>query len=149
MLGHASADFQVVQIQLSPEAETQNYTRGTGQQTIDSKYVVDTVPVVSNSTLNFTQIQNLTYQALLYELREQDGQTVAPVSPNWFGVAIPNPANFDLSSDVDVVLYFHPEPAQAGFSNADYFNKNGANGTDWKQLFAFADRLGGQMAGAD
>jgi hypothetical protein len=82
------------------------------------------------------------------ELRQQDGQTVASVSPNWFGVAVPNPANFDLSSDVYVVRYFHPEPAQAGFNDADYFNKNGANGTDWKQLYAFADRLGGQMAGS-
>ncbi len=102
----------------------------------------------SNTTLKFTSASNLTYRALLYELREQDGVTPASVVPNWLGVAIPNPDNFDLSSDVYVVLYFHPTPSQAGFSNADYAAKSGANGTDWKQLFAFADRLGGQMAGA-
>jgi hypothetical protein len=117
-------------------------------QIIDSKYGVDRVPVQSNTTLGFTQIQNLPYLALLYELRELDGVTTAAVSPNWFGVAIPNPANFDLSSDVYVVLYFHPTPAQAGFDNRDYQDKSGANGTDWKQLYAFVDRLGGQMTAA-
>ena len=99
--------------------------------------------------LTFIKIHNLTYHALLYEVREPDGVTVASVSPNWFGVAIPDSANFDLSSDVYVVLYFHPTPGQAHFSNADYLAKNGASGgTDWKQLYAFVDRLGGQMAGA-
>jgi hypothetical protein len=104
--------------------------------------------VQSDSVLNFTEIQNLNYRALLYELREQDGVTPASVSPNWFGVAIPNSGNFDLSSGVYIVLYFHPEPKQAGFSNLDYPTKDGSNGTDWKQLYAFADRLGGQMAAA-
>jgi hypothetical protein len=69
--------------------------------------------------------------------------------PNWFGVAIPDPDHFDLSSDVHVIIYFHPTPGQAGYnSTVDYPTKTDANGTDWKQLFAYIDRLGGQMAAA-
>ena len=102
----------------------------------------------SNSAPNFTSIQSLNYRALLYELREQDGVTPASVIPNWFGVAIPNSENFDISSDIYTVLYFHPQPNQAGYNNTDYHTKSGSTGTDWKQLYAFADRLGGQMAAA-
>ncbi len=110
------------------------------------------MPVQSSSSaqLNFTTIQNLPYQALLYELQDAQGSPVQ-LSPNWFGVAIPDPANFDVSSDVYVILYFHPTPQQSGalFNNTDYPQKDGASGgTDWKQLFAFVDRLGGQMTAA-
>jgi len=138
----------VVGIDLTPEGATQNFTRGTGAQTIDSKYGVDAVPVQSNSALTFTQLQNLNYRALLYEVRQSDGVTPASVSPNWFGVAIPNPGSFDISGDVYTVLYFHPETNQAGYRNSDYPTKGSAHGTDWKQLFAYVDRLGGQMAAA-
>jgi hypothetical protein len=148
VLGHSSAKFKVVGIELAPEGATQNFTRGTGAQTIDSKYAVDTVPVLSNSAPTFTQLQGLNYRALLYEVRELDGVTPASVSPNWFGVAIPNPASFDISGDVYTVLYFHPETNQAGYSNLDYPTKGSSHGTDWKQLFAYVDRLGGQMAAA-
>ena len=70
------------------------------------------------------------------------------MAPNWFGVAIPNPDTFDLHSDVYVVLYFHPIPGQAGYLDSDYPAKTGQFGTDWKQLYGYIDRLGGQMAGA-
>jgi hypothetical protein len=110
------------------------------------------VPVQSSPSaqLNFSTLQSLPYQALLYEVQDAQGSP-ASLSPNWFGVAIPDPANFDVSSDVYVILYFHPTPQQSGalFNNADYLNKDGASGgTDWKQLFAFVDRLGGQMTAA-
>jgi hypothetical protein len=131
-----------------------NYTRGTGPQTIVPKYILDSqfVPVQSNTTLGFIDSsapngQGFAYQALLYEL--QQGGVPAPVSPNWFGVAIPNPANFNLTSDVYVVLYFHPTPSQAFYNSVDYIAKDGASGgTDWKQLFGYVDRLGGQMTAA-
>jgi hypothetical protein len=115
---------------------------------------------VSNSPLNFTEIQpTLNYRALLYEL--QQGGAAASVSPNWFGVAIPNSDHFDFSSNiVYIVLYFHPYPAQPGalFNNADYFKKGVTppptgyptpGFTDWAELYGFADRLGGQMAAAE
>jgi hypothetical protein len=138
-----------------------NYTRGTGPQTIVSKYILDSpfVPVQSNTALGFTDSpgpnsQGFTYRALLYELQQSGAP--AFVSPNWFGVAIPNPDNFDLTSDVYVVLYFHPTPSQAFYDNppsGDYNTKRGASGanpprTDWKQLFGYVDRLGGQMTAA-
>jgi hypothetical protein len=162
VLGQHSSAFNVARVELSPnapryvlDAAAQTITRGTGSQTIDSKLVVDQVPVQSSSSakLGFTTIQNLTYQALLYELQDVQGSPVS-LSPNWFGVAIPDPTNFDLSSDVYVILYFHPTPQQSGalFNNAEYNpdkdGANGASGTDWKQLFAFVDRLGGQMTAA-
>jgi hypothetical protein len=106
------------------------------------------VPVQSEAVLGFSQLQGLTYRALVYELQDDNGNT-STIVPNWFGVAIPNPANFDLSSDVYVILYFHPTPGQAGYSDQDYLAKRGASGTDWKQLYAYIDRLGGQMAAAN
>jgi hypothetical protein len=116
---------------------------------IDRKLVVRDVPVQSGSVpvLQFKHEHQLVYRALLYELRDIAGNT-SDVAPNWFGVAIPDPGNFDLSSTVNIVLYFHPRPGQAGYNDADYLNKNGANGTDWRRLYAYVDRLGGQMTAA-
>ena len=151
MIGQPSSTFQVTSRDLSPVGVTPTYTRGTGLlQTIDSKVVVAPVPVQSGGAgLGFLPpIGPLTYRALLYELHNPTGE-VSDISPNWFGVAIPNPGNFDLNSDVYVVLYFHPIPGQAGYRDQDYLAKSGTHGgTDWKQLYAYVDRLGGQMAGA-
>jgi hypothetical protein len=157
-LGKPSS-FKVARVELSLSAPkyvlnaaAQTVTRGTGSQTIENKLVVDPVPVQSSPSakLNFNTTQNLSYHALLYEVQDAQGSPVS-LSPNWFGVAIPDLANFDLSGDVYVILYFHPTPQQSGalFNNADYQNKDGASGgTDWKQLFAFVDRLGGQATAA-
>src|SRR5262249_30857495 len=147
-----SSTFQVTSIELHPDAVAARFTRGTGSQSIASKLVVADLPVQSNTVLNFKQIQQqLNYRALLYELRDKVGNNAGRVSnvvPNWFGVAIPNPANFDLSKNVYVIIYFHPMPLQAGYRDADYPAKTGTSGgTDWKQLYAYVDRLGGQMAG--
>lgn len=119
-------------------------------QTIASKLVVAQVPVQSDTVLNFNQANGLSYRALLYELRDKaTGTITSSVVPNWFGVAIPNPDTFDISADVFVVIYFHPTPGQAGYRDQDYPAKTGTQGgTDWKQLYAYVDRLGGQMAGA-
>ena len=82
-------------------------------------------------------------------MREQDGITPAKVVPNWFGAAIPEPDKFNIDGDVYVILYFHPLPSQAGYRNIDYPTKSGDHGgTDWKRLYAYVDRLGGQAAGA-
>jgi hypothetical protein len=148
-LGQPSSLFQVTRIDLVPQGITANYTRGTGAQTIDSKLVVDGVPVASDTVLDFTHANTLSYQALLYELRDKPTGNTSSIVPNWFGVAIPSPDSFDLSADVYVVLFFHPTPLQAGYRDQDYFAKTGtAGGTDWKQLYAYVDRLGGQMVGA-
>jgi hypothetical protein len=109
------------------------------------------VPVQSGAALDFSQIEStLTYRAMLYELHDKAApNNTANIVPNWFGVAIPNPDTFDLSSDVYVVLYFHPTPGQANYRDQDYPAKTGTQGgTDWKQLYAYVDRLGGQMTGA-
>lgn len=118
--------------------------------TIASKLVVSPVPVVTDTVLNFTPPANgLTYRALLYELRDKVTGVTSNIVPNWFGVAIPSPNTFDLSGDVYVIIYFHPTPLQAHYRDADYPAKAGtAGGTPWKQLYAYVDRLGGQMVGA-
>ena len=147
-MGQPSSTYLVTPIGLVPEGVTANYTRGTGPQSIDSKLVVANVPVQSDPVLNFNPIGPLTYRALLYELHDMSTGNTSNVAPNWFGVAVPNPDNFNLLSDVYVVLYFHPTPGQAFYSDLDYAAKNGAHGTDWTQLYAYVNRLGGQMAGA-
>lgn len=107
------------------------------------------MPVQSGAVLDFKSIGPVTCRALLYELRDKVTGATSKIVPNWFGVAIPNPDNFDLSSDVYVVVYFHPTPGQAFYRDPDYPDKTGTKGgTDWKQLYAYVDRLGGQMAGA-
>ena len=125
---------------------TAKFTRGTGVHTIASKLVVSGVPVASNAVLNFQTATALSYRALLYELHDRPSGNLSTQAPNWFGVALPTA--FDLSGDVLVIIYFHPTPGQAHYNNDDYQNKNGAAGTDWRQLYAYVDRLGGQMAGA-
>jgi hypothetical protein len=137
-----------VRTNLFPDAVTAKFTRGTGVQphTIASKLVVANLPVQSNTVLNFEQATELSYRALLYELHDRPSGVLSTKAPNWFGVALPTA--FDLSGDVYVIVYFHPRPGQAGYNDADYQNKNGASGTDWRQLYAYVDRLGGQMAGA-
>jgi len=136
----------VVRRELIPDAVTARFTRGTGVHTIASKLVVADLPVQSNTVLDFTTVQELRYQALLYELHERPAGNLTSKSPNWFGVALPT--GFDLSGDVYVIIYFHPTPGQAHYNDADYQAKNGAGGTDWRQLYAYVDRLGGQMAAA-
>lgn len=81
-------------------------------------------------------------------------QVEGSVVPDWFGVAIPDGIT-DFSRPI---LYFHPSTAGAGYedgvNNATYFGKNKsaairtAKETKWLDLFAYVDRLGGQLAGA-
>jgi hypothetical protein len=138
----------VVSIPLAPQG---NFTRGTGRHSIVSKLVVKDVPVhPTTGVLDFKTEANLVYEARLYELKDKATGLTSSIVPNWFGVAIPDPDNFDITGDVYVLVYFHPTPQQqnAGYSDTDYLAKSGTNGTDWKQLYAYVDRLGGQAAGA-
>jgi hypothetical protein len=126
-----------------------NFTRGTGPQTITSKLVVKSVPVASGAVLQFETLTGLSYRALLYELHDKATGAVSNISPNWFGVALPNAFHLSQGSNVYVLVYFHPRPFQAKYKDEDYFAKKGSpGGADWKQLYAYVDRLGGQMAGA-
>ncbi|CAJ0857959.1 hypothetical protein AMST5_01073 [freshwater sediment metagenome] len=138
----------MISIDLVPTGATALYTRGTGLHTIQTKLLVSNPPVTSNAVLDFEKANGLTYRALLYELRDKATGATSKITSNWFGVAIPNPATFDISGDVYVIVYFHRKPLQAGYRDADYPAKSGASGTDWKQLYAYADRLGGQLSGA-
>jgi len=96
--------------------------------------------------LEFTQA-NVGFTALLYELQERASPgDAANVVPNWFGVAVPD----RITDFRNVILYFHPNPTQlgAGYDPAQYQAKSGPPGTNWKELFAYVDRLGNQLAGA-
>jgi hypothetical protein len=136
----------VVRINLAAQG---NATLGTGVKDVLQKFLVDSVPVTSNTPLAFNRA-DVSYEALLYEVHDRPAGPASAVSPNWFGVALPTPReSFDLTGDVFVILYFHPTPGQAGYNDDDYFAKSGASGTDWKRLYAYVDRLGAQMAGAN
>ncbi len=93
------------------------------------------------------ETRQVAFTALLYELQERTSPGVAAnVVPNWFGVGVP-----DNSTDFrNVILYFHPNPSQggAGYNPLRYQTKSGPPGTNWKELFAYVDRLGNQLAGA-
>jgi hypothetical protein len=98
------------------------------------------------SLLDF-ESKDVGFTALLYELQERNAPGVAAnVAPNWFGVAIPD----GIADFRNVILYFHPNPTQdgAGYNPSQYQAKSGPPGTNWKELYAYVDRLGNQLAGA-
>jgi hypothetical protein len=116
--------------------------------TSSGKLLVETTSVASNGTLVFIQ-SDVEITLLLYELRDP-GEQVAPVEPNWFGAAVPEGVT-DFSKPI---LYFHPTPGQNNYLDTpDYQAKRATGpksgtGRDWRELFAYMDRLGNQLAGA-
>jgi hypothetical protein len=131
-------------------------SQGTGLIRTPSKLLVDTTSVVSNGTVIFVQ-NNVEVTLMLYELVDVSTNKVASVVPNWFGVAIPDGLT-DLSKPI---LYFHPTPGQnnyidgvpPGANNDDNYlakttTSSTGSGRDWRELFAYLDRLGNQLAGA-
>ena len=62
------------------------------------------------------------------------------VVPNWFGVAVPA----GITEFGNAHIFFHPTPAQAGYSDSDYPAKTGK----WPELFYYMERLGYQLDGA-
>jgi hypothetical protein len=154
-------DYQVVRLPSlgidpqGPEAYVLNYTEETGHHQGQYYLLEDTDEPVDNAPLTFTD-QMIGFTALLYELRDSSGNA-AQVAPNWFGVAVPD----GITDFRNVIIYFHPNPGQAGYSPGNYLGKSwpagdqhgGVTGTegkvtDWKELFAYAGRLGKQLAGA-
>jgi hypothetical protein len=127
------------------EARVTKYTRGTGHHQ-NTKYLLDdsTFNPADGSLLNF-ESRNVAFTALLYELRDNSGNA-APEAPNWFGVAVPD----GITDYRNVIIYFHPNPTQGGasYNPNSYQSKSGPPGTNWKELFAYVDRLGNQLAGA-
>jgi hypothetical protein len=131
-------------------------SRGTGFHPTSGKLLVDTNSVSSNGTLVFVQ-RDVEITLRLYELRDQ-ADHVASVVPNWFGAAVPNGVT-DFSKPI---LYFHPTPGQnnyidtttaGGRPDNNYLAKTATgpwtgSGRDWRELFAYMDRLGNQLAGA-
>jgi hypothetical protein len=122
---------------------------GTGHHSTSSKLLVDTTSVSSNGTLVFGIQNDVKITLLLYELRDPADQ-VAAVEPNWFGAAVPDGVT-DFSKPI---LYFHPTPGQNRYLDTpDYQSKRASGpksgvGRDWRELFAYLDRLGNQLAGA-
>lgn len=146
-------------IDLGPVVATEDATHpqvslGTGAppHSTPGKLLVDTKanPVVSNATLSFRQ-DTVEITLMLYELQDNKGKAVDAV-PNWFGVAVPDGVT-DFSKPI---LYFHPTPRQNSYIDTpDYQAKTAAGpesvsqgGRDWRELFAYMDRLGNQLAGA-
>jgi hypothetical protein len=132
-------------------------SQGTGTNRTSGKLLVDTNSVSSNGTLTFHQ-NDVEVTLMLYQLVDVSTQEVALVVPNWFGVAIPDGLT-DLSKPI---LYFHPTPRQNNYMDDkidntpplddNYLAKTTTNwtgrGRDWRELFAYMDRLGNQLAGA-
>jgi hypothetical protein len=129
------------------------FTRGTGHQRISNKHLLDVASVSGGGDLAFFHDGDvgLSFSTLLYELVDlPSGETVdgGQFSPNWFGVAVPD----GVTDFTNVVIYFHPTPAQAGYMDPDYPSKTNASApqanTYWKELLGYVDRLGAQLAGA-
>jgi len=121
-------------------------SHGTGSKSTTDKMLVDATTVSDNGTLGFSNAKvNITLK--LYELLDGHGD-VAKVAPNWFGVAIPVGVT-DFSKPI---IYFHPTPGQNAYNDDDYPLKTTGpktySGRDWRELFAYLDRLGNQLAGA-
>jgi hypothetical protein len=119
-----------------PLAASPGIHAGTGRHT-EFGPVVDPASVPGTGPLQFNSV-NRTVTTLLFEL--DDGGTLANVVPNWFGVAVPSGA-VDFSN---VHVFFHPEPAQAGYKDSDYPTKAGL----WPRLFYYMERLGYQLDAA-
>jgi hypothetical protein len=126
-----------------------SFTRGTGHdQTTEYLLNTSSVQPDSGDPLEF-ETRDVGFTAMLYELQDKNSNppAAAQVAPNWFGVAVPDGIK-DLRN---VVIYFHPNPGQSGanYSPNDYQTKTGSAGhTNWKELYAYVDRLGRQLAGA-
>jgi hypothetical protein len=120
--------------------------RGTGSHAV-TKLVVDPETVVPGAApLSFVS-RPLRMRTFLYQIE-------AEVTPDWIGIAVAD----GISDFSRPILYFHPSPAGAGYvdgpNNAVYFGKKKPAGvrtpqeSKWLELFAYVDRLGGQLAGA-
>jgi hypothetical protein len=133
------------------DANQPQVSQGTGMIRTSGKLLVDTTTVVPNGTLKFLQ-NDVEVTLILYELVDVSTGDVAGVVPNWFGVAVPDGIT-DLSKPI---LYFHPRPHQNNYidgnNDANYLKKTTTawtgSGRDWRELFAYLDRLGNQLAGA-
>ena len=126
-----------------------SYTNGPGHYQ-STRYLLDDNidPSDGNAELKFSP-REVNFTALLYGLheRQDDGSDpVAAVAPNWFGVAVPD----GITDYRNVIIYFHPYPGQkgAGYLPGDYQDKSGdgVTGTNWKELYAYVERLGKQLA---
>jgi hypothetical protein len=129
------------------QAQVSKFTRGPGRQPIAKLLLKESTFVEQGATPLDFETRQVVFSALLYELRERDSPGVAAnVVPNWFGVAVPD----NITDFRNVILYFHPNPSQggAGYNPSQYQTKSGPPGTNWKELFAYVDRLGDQLAGA-
>lgn len=133
------------------DASTPQVSQGTGLNTTSGKLVVKETTVTDFGTLDFRQ-NDVKITLLLYELQDTGGNIVDAV-PNWFGVAVPSGVT-DFSKPI---LYFHPTPSQNNYidgkKDVNYFKKTAAgpwtgSGRDWRELFAYMDRNGNQLAGA-
>lgn len=143
--------YSVVRIDLdTSEGEVATYTQGAGDHSCSYYLLLDDPaldPADKTSDLQFESRQ-IAFTALLYELR--DGESAAQVVPNWFGVAVPD----GITDFRNVIIYFHPSPGQAGYDKDEYWFKSDPpgthtyTGTNWRELYAYVERLGKQVDGA-
>jgi hypothetical protein len=129
------------------QLQVSKFTRGPGRFPVSKVLLDDSTFVEQGATPLDFETRDVGFSALLYELQERNSPgPAANVVPNWFGVAVPD----NITDFRNVILYFHPNPGQggAGYNPSTYQTKSGPPGTNWKELFAYVDRLGYQLAGA-
>ena len=125
------------------QTKVSQFTRGPGRHPVEKFLLNDSTLVEQGPELVDFETRQVAFTALLYELQERNSPGVAAnVVPNWFGVAVPD----NITDLRNVILYFHPNPTQAQYDSAQYQTKSGT--PNWKELFAYVDRLGNQLAGA-
>ena len=121
--------YTLSQIPLAPIPGVHN---GTGHQHDPGHATVVPESVPGSGLLQFTGL-DVSITTILFAVN-------ANVVPNWIGVAVPD----GLTDFTRPNLFFHPTPAQAGYSDADYPTKAGL----WPKLFYYMERLGYQIAGS-
>jgi len=138
--------YDVVQIGLDTSGNVGKYTQGDVHHSDTYNVLDDTGGVPDDGSALSFESRDIGFTALLYELRNSGEDTATTDVPNWFGVAVPD----GITDFRNVIIYFHPNPLQQGasYSTLDYQDKSGAHGTNWKELFAYVERLGKQLAGA-
>ncbi|MCP3709798.1 hypothetical protein M3I54_22910 [Paraburkholderia sp. CNPSo 3274] len=122
-----------------------SYTNGPSHVSGEKYLLIDNFDPSSSNALTFSS-RAVGFTTFLFELQDATNSAV-PLAPNWFGVAVPD----GITDYRNVIIYFHPNPAQSGanYQPADYQDKSGAHGTNWKELYAYVERLGKQIAGSE
>jgi hypothetical protein len=114
---------------------------GTGTFSV-TKTMVKPSSVPGSSLLTFDTTHTHQVTTMLFQISDN-------VVPNWFAVAIPR--SVAITDFGKPNIFFHPSPAQGGWSDGDYPSKNGDGSPghrQWPEIFRYMELLGYQLDAA-